>query len=149
MTQDPVRSVKLEWTGDAMRFRGGGTRPETPPIDIDGDNAAAPGPMLVLLLAMAGCTGADIVHVLGKMRVELTELSIEVEGVRRDEDPRRYDSLHLKYRIRGRGLDDSKAERAVSLSVDKYCSVMHTLAPDIAVSYAVEAGEPEAGVTQG
>ncbi len=149
MTQDPVRSVQLEWTGEAMRFRGGGTCPETPHIEIDGDNATAPGPMLVLLLAMAGCTGADIVHVLEKMRVELTELSIEVEGVRRDEDPRRYDALHLKYRILGRGLDDSKAERAVSLSVDKYCSVMHTLAPDIAVSYAVEAGDPEAGGTQG
>lgn len=139
--QDPVRSVRLEWTGEAMRFRGGGTRPETPPIDIDGDNTSAPGPMLVLLLAVAGCTGSDIVQMLVKMRVELTELSIEVEGVRRDDDPRRYDSVHLKYRISGRGLDDSKAERAVSLSVEKYCSVMHTLAPDIAVSYAVEIGD--------
>ncbi len=127
-----------------MRFRGGGTHPETPPIDIDGDNTTAPGPMLVLLLAMAGCTGSDIVHMLEKMRVELTDLSIEVEGVRRDDDPRRYDAVHLKYRISGRGLDDSKAERAVSLSVEKYCSVMHTLAPDIAVSYAVEIGDPAA-----
>jgi putative redox protein len=113
-------------------------------MDIDGDNTTAPGPMLVLLLAMAGCTGSDIVHVLEKMRVELTDLSIEVEGVRRDDDPRRYDAVHLKYRISGRGLDDSKAERAVSLSVEKYCSVMHTLASDIAVSYAVEIGDPAA-----
>ena len=96
--------------------------------------------MLVLLLAAAGCTSADVVLVLEKMRVQLTSLSVEAEGVRRDEDPRRYDAIHFRYRISGSGLDDEKAQRAVSLSVEKYCSVMHTLAPDIAISYDVEIG---------
>ena len=140
MTADPKRSVRLDWAGTGLRFRGGGTHPDTPSIEIDGDNGTAPGPMLTLLLAAAGCTSADVVLILEKMRVQLASLSVEAEGVRRDEDPRRYDAIHFRYRISGEGLDDAKAERAVSLSVEKYCSVMHTLAPDLAISYDVEVG---------
>ena len=140
MTADPKRSVRLDWTGAGLKFRGGGTYPETPAIEIDGDNASGPGPMLALLLAAAGCTSADVVVMLEKMRVDLTDLSVESEGVRRDEEPRRYDAIHFRYRISGEGLDDAKAQRAVGLSVEKYCSVMHTLAPDVAISYDVEIG---------
>ena len=141
MTADPKRSVRLDWAGTGLKFRGGGTHPETPSIEIDGDNGSAPGPMLTLLLAAAGCTSADIVLILEKMRVQLAGLSVEVEGVRRDDDPRRYDAVHFRYRISGEGLDEAKAQRAVSLSLEKYCSVMHTLAPDVAVSYDVEIGD--------
>ena len=138
MTADPKRSVQLHWTGAGLRFRGAGTHPVTPPIEIDGDNGSSPGPMLTLLLAMAGCTGSDVVTILKKMRVQLSGLTVDVDGVRGDEDPRRYDAVHLSYRIRGDAVAPDKAERAVSLSVEKYCSVMHTLAPDIAVSYDVK-----------
>ena len=94
--------------------------------------------MLVLLLAAAGCTAADVVLILEKTRVELSALSVEVDGTRREQDPRRYEAVHFRYRIRGKGLDDAKATRAVSLSVEKYCSVMHTLAPDVKITYDVE-----------
>jgi putative redox protein len=94
--------------------------------------------MLALLLAAAGCTAADIVLMLEKMRVDLSRLSVDVDGIRRGEDPRRFEGIHLRYHIGGDGLDDAKAQRAVSLSVKKYCSVMHTLAPDVAISYDVE-----------
>ncbi len=132
--------MRLDWAGTGLKFRGGGRHPDTPSIEIDGDNGSAPGPMLTLLLAAAGCTSADVVLILEKMRVQLASLSVEAEGVRRDEDPRRYDAIHFRYRISGEGLDEVKAERAVSLSVEKYCSVMHTLAPDVAISYDVEIG---------
>ncbi len=138
MTADPKRSVRLDWAGEGLRFRGGGTYPVTPTIEIDGDNGSAPGPMLVLLLAAAGCTAADVVLILEKTRVELSALSVEVDGTRRDQDPRRYEAVHFRYRICGKGLDDAKATRAVSLSVEKYCSVMHTLAPDVEITYDVE-----------
>ncbi len=141
MTADPRRAVRLDWAGEGLKFSGGGTHPATPSIEIDGDNGGAPGPMLTLLLAAAGCTSADVVLILEKMRVQLESLSVEAEGVRRDEDPRRYDAIHFKYRISGEGLDDAKAQRAVSLSVEKYCSVMHTLAPDLAISYDIEVAD--------
>ena len=138
MTSDSTRSVQLEWTGEGVKFRGGGTHPITPPIEIDGDNESGPGPMLTLLLATAGCSAADVVVIMEKMRVKLAHLSVEIDGVRREGDPRRYDALHLRYRMRGDGLDDVKADRAVSLSVEKYCSVLHSLAPDIALSYEID-----------
>jgi putative redox protein len=138
VTADPRRSVRLDWTGSGLQFTGSGTHPATPTMEIDGDNATGPGPMLALLLAAAGCTAADVVLMLEKMRVGLVQLSVEVDGMRRDENPRRYETIHFRYRIAGDGIDDAKAQRAVSLSVEKYCSVVHTLASDVAISYDVE-----------
>ena len=135
---DDTRSVRLDWTGNGLRFRGAGTGPTTPEIEIDGDGEVGPSPMLTLLLAAAGCSAADVVVMLEKMRAGLTHLAIEVEGVRRETDPRRYDALHLRYLMQGEALDAAKAERAVDLSIGKYCSVLHSLAPDIALSYDIE-----------
>ena len=128
-----TRAVRLDWTGTALRFTGGGTEPSTPVVEIDGDNETAPGPMLQLLLAAAGCAGADVVMMLKKMRVGLEQLSIDVTGVRCEEHPKRYTHVKLIFRMSGSGLDESKAERAVALSLQKYCSVVHSLAPDIVV----------------
>ncbi|UCG89075.1 MAG: OsmC family protein [Gemmatimonadota bacterium] len=128
-----TRAVRLEWTGRALRFTGSGTEPTSPTMEIDGDNETAPGPMLQLLLAAAGCSGADVVTILQKMRVGLERLSIDVTGVRREEHPKRYTHVKLTFRMSGSGLDEDKAERAVALSLDKYCSVVHSLAQDITV----------------
>lgn len=133
-----VRGIELHWSGERLRFTGGGTEPESPAIVLDGDVAAGPSPMQALLLAAAGCTGADVVVILKKMRVPLRSLSVGVRGTRRDEEPRRYTGLHFRFRMEGDGLDLSKAERAVGLSLEKYCSVVHSLAPDIAVSHEIE-----------
>ncbi len=94
--------------------------------------------MLALLLACAGCSGADVVVMLQKMRVRLETLAIDVRGTRRDSEPRRYVEIRFRYRLGGEGLDRAKAERAVSLSLEKYCSVVHSLAPDITVGYDIE-----------
>ncbi|MFQ6046397.1 MAG: OsmC family protein [Gemmatimonadales bacterium] len=121
-----------------MVFEGGGTKEGAPTVTIDGDGRRGPSPMLTLLLALAGCSGSDIVHVMGKMRVDLRRLTIDVEGTRRDEEPRRYTAIRLRYRLEGDGLDEPKAERAVRLSLEKYCSVAHSLAPDIEIHYEIE-----------
>jgi putative redox protein len=133
-----VRGVELHWSGERLRFTGGGTEPESPAIVLDGDVAAGPSPMQALLLAAAACAGADVVAILKKMRVPLRSLSVALRGTRRDEEPRRYTGLHFQFRMEGDGLDLSKAERAVELSLEKYCSVVHSLAPDIAVSHEIE-----------
>ena len=93
--------------------------------------------MLTLLLAAAACTGSDVVVILEKMRVNLRGLRIEVAGTRREEEPRRYVALHLDYHLGGEAIDLVKARRAIDLSLEKYCSVIHSLAPDIAVTYAL------------
>jgi putative redox protein len=129
-----TKRVSLRWE-EGLRFVGGAEA--GPAIHIDGDNASAPGPMLTLLLAAASCTGSDVVVILEKMRIELQDLRIEVAGQRREQEPRRYTAVHFDYHMAGTGLTQDKANRAVSLSVEKYCSVIHSLAPDIAITYAV------------
>ena len=131
--QETKRGV-LTWH-EGLRFTGG--TPEGPSTTIDGENVAAPGPMLTLLLAAASCSGSDVVVVLQKMRVQLRQLRIDVTGVRREQEPRRYTAIHFDYHLAGEGLDRAKATRAIDLSLEKYCSVVHSLAPDIAITYAL------------
>jgi putative redox protein len=132
-----TKRVTLRWQ-QGLVFRGG--EPGGPETTVDGDNALAPGPMLTLLLAAASCTGSDVVAILEKMRVALAECRIEASGVRRETEPRRYLSLHLDYHLRGDGLDEAKARRAIELSITKYCSVIHSLAPDIRVTHGFTLG---------
>jgi putative redox protein len=132
-----TKRVALTWQQD-LSFLGG--EPGRPPIRIDGDNATGPGPMVTLLLAAASCTGSDVVVILRKMQVPFTTLSIEVSGSRREAEPRRYTAIHFDYRVGGAGVDPAKVRRAIDLSLEKYCSVVHSLAPDIAITYALSQG---------
>jgi putative redox protein len=133
MPQEQKRAT-LVWQQD-LRFTGG--EGGAPAITIDGNNLAGPGPMLALLLAAAACSGSDVVVILEKMRVGLRDLRIEIAGTRREAEPRRYIALHLDYHIKAEDLDPLKARRAIDLSLEKYCSVIHSLAPDIAITYAL------------
>jgi putative redox protein len=86
----------------------------------------------MLLLSLAGCMGVDVVDILNKSRVPLEALRVEVEGDRAPEPPRRFEAIRLTYHVRGPSdADQGKLERAVQLSKDKYCSVLHTLRPDV------------------
>ena len=129
-----TKRASLTWQQD-LRFVG--VTPGTPAVTIDGDNVVGPGPMLTLLLAAAACTGSDVVLILQKMREKLRELRIDVAGVRREQEPKRYVSIHLEYWVSGEGMDPAKVRRAIDLSLEQYCSVIHSLAPDIAITYAL------------
>ena len=135
-----TRAVRLDWIGEGLRFRANGTEPAAPTVEIDADSQTGPSPMLVLLMAAGGCTGADVVSILEKMKVGLDSLSIDVVGKRRDEHPKCYEAVKFSFRISGRELEMAKAERAVQLSLEKYCSVIHSLAPHIDVEHVIELG---------
>lgn len=137
MTDDNLRAASMVWEG-GMRFRGGSAGGPTTLVDADG--RAAPGPMVTLLLAAGACGGADIVGILQKMQVNLKEFSIEARGHRAPDHPKRYLTIHFSYRFRGEGLDEAKARRAIDLSHQKYCSVIHSLHSDIAITYDVDLG---------
>ena len=138
MTDTPeTKHATLRWL-DSMRFEGG--EPGGPQVVVDADNATAPGPMLQLLLAAASCAGADVVSILKKMQVGLESLEVSMDGRRRAEHPKRYTAIHYTWTIKGTGLDEAKARRAIDLSMEKYCSVLHSLAPDIATSYDLRLG---------
>ena len=130
-----LRRINLAWQGD-MRFVGGG--PDGPTGTIDADNAVAPGPMLTLLMAAAACAGADVVSIVKKMQVDLTRLEIFVEGERAPDHPRRYIRIQFNFKMSGNGLDEAKARRAIDLSIEKYCSVIHSLKADIPITWQLE-----------
>ncbi len=125
-------TVRLEWTGSGHHFRGG--RPGGPVADVDGDGQAGPSPMQTLLISLGGCTAADVLDILRKMRIEPTSFDVLVEGDRKPDPPRRYTRLRLVYTLEGVGEEDeAKVRRAVDLSHEKYCSVLHSLQPDIEI----------------
>ena len=127
-----VRTIQVEWEG-GMRFRGGAAGGPTALVDAEAKEA--PGPMVLLLVAAAGCSGADVVSILEKAQVKLRKFHTEVKGVRAPEVPKRYTSVHFGFTLAGDGLDEAKARRAIDLSLTKYCSVVKSLATDIPVTY--------------
>ena len=126
-----TKHATLEWLG-GLRFTGGAVN--GPKAFVDSDGESAPGPMVTLLNAAAACSATDVVEILKKKKVDLKSLKVEMSGVRRETAPRRYLSIHLVWHLAGEGLDLTKAKHAVELSVEKYCSVMSSLAPDIKVT---------------
>lgn len=127
-------TVSVRWR-DGLVFEGGAAG--QPAVVVDGDNKEATSPVELLLVAAATCTAADIVGILEKSRVQLRTLEIGVRGTRRDEHPRRFIAIHFDFTVSGEGADETKVRRAIDLSIEKYCSVLASLAPDIPVDYAV------------
>lgn len=95
-------------------------------------------PMEMLLIGLAGCTGFDVVSILKKGREAVTGCEVEVEAERAATDPKVFTKIHLHYRITGKGLSHAKAERAVTLSKEKYCSASIMLGATAEMSYALE-----------
>lgn len=123
----------LRWAGEGLVFEGGA--PGGPVARFDGDGKAATSPVTALLLSLAACTAADVVDIVRKMRVPVRDVRLEVEADRADEHPRRLLRAHLTYRVAGGSpADEAKVERAIALSHEKYCSVLHSLRPDVAVT---------------
>ena len=92
------------------RFESGGT-----------DLGARPKPLM--LVALAGCNGMNVISVLKKMRVEVVALSIKVKGELTDTDPKMYKKVFLDFQFTGKNLDREKLHKAILLSEEKYCGV--------------------------
>jgi len=113
-----------------MEYLGTGER--GPAVIIDGKSETGPGPMDSLLLALAGCMAVDVQAILERSRVPMTGLEVAVEGERAPGHPKRYTRIHLVFRVEGPAEEhQAKLERAVALSEEKFCSVLHSLRPDI------------------
>lgn len=88
-------------------------------------------PMGLVLAGLAGCTAMDVVSILSKKRQKVTFLEVEVEGNQAKEHPRVYTDVTIVYRLGGEDLSTSAVERAIELSVTKYCPV-NAMLKDIA-----------------
>jgi putative redox protein len=103
--------------------------------EVGGENLG-PRPTEVLLAAAGTCSGIDIVDILRKMRLNVGSFSMEVSGKRAEEHPRRFTHVHFHYRLTGE-LPEEKVRRAITLSLEKYCSVSRSLNAEITASFEI------------
>lgn len=128
----PPNRVVVRWAGE-QRFEAG--RPDGPTLMTDGTGKAGQSPVDLLLSGLAACAGIDVVEILAKRRTPVESMEVNVSGARVDTTPRRLRHVLLEFRIDGAGIERVHAERAIGLSVEKYCSVRSSLAGDTAIEW--------------
>jgi putative redox protein len=131
--------VEVTWV-EGMEFRADAESGHSWNMDASvevGGNDLGPRPTEMLLSAVGGCTGIDIVSILKKMQQPLTGLRIEVSGERAEEHPRRFTKIKLHYVVTGEGLSEERVARAVQLSTEKYCSVLSSLNAEVTYGFEV------------
>jgi putative redox protein len=108
----------------------------------DGGNNLGMRPMQLLLAAMGGCSAIDVISILKKQRQPLQDIKITVTGEReKGVVPSLYTEVHAHFKLFG-DIDLQKAEKAVALSIEKYCSVSKTLEMKAKITYSVEVLQP-------
>ena len=118
-------TISSEWKGNLTFEATVGEHKITndAPLEGGGDNLG-PSPKKMLLVALAGCTGMDVVTILKKMRVNVEKCNISVEAEMRDEHPKYYERMHVVYEFTGKDLPKDKLEKAVKMSRETYCGVV-------------------------
>jgi putative redox protein len=127
--------IEVDWIG-AGEFEA--YRPGGPRMRVDADAKSAPSPFDALLAAIVTCAATDVVSILAKQRTPVTALHVAVEAPRVAATPRRLAAAILHFAISAPGTTSAKAERAVELSVTKYCSVRSSLRAEVSVTWTVE-----------
>ncbi len=106
-------------------------------VPMDGDKATASSPMELVLIALCGCTGYDVVSILQKKREPFTSLEVRAQAERATESPSVYTEIKLTYRIGGKASRKA-VEDAVRLSKEKYCSVSAMLEKTAKITAEIE-----------
>lgn len=132
--------ITVDWAG-AMAFTGRTEEGHGILMDASpavGGEGKGPRPTELLLVALGGCTGMDVVSILKKMEQPLAALTMSLEADRAADDPKVFTAIRLVYRFRGEGLNPERLRRAIDLSLDKYCTVGNVLNKTATITYKVE-----------
>ncbi|MDA8101088.1 MAG: OsmC family protein [Nitrospiraceae bacterium] len=114
-----------------MQFEGSATSGHQLIMDADdasGGQNKGFRPMELLLVGFGGCTGMDVISILRKKRQNVSSLEMNIQGEKTDDYPKIYKQVRIEYVVRGRDIQKEAVERAIELSLHKYCSVGATLA---------------------
>ena len=130
--------TKLYWTGQ-MSFE---TEIDGHKLTLDaaeeaGGHNLGMRPKKLMLTALAGCTGMDVISILKKMKIVPDEFNVKVDGNVTEEHPKQYDSMHIIYEFKGDNLPEDKLIKAIELSQDKYCGVSALYKKAIKVTYEI------------
>ncbi|MCF8475000.1 MAG: OsmC family protein [Emcibacter sp.] len=131
------KKVTVKWAGK-MTFIGESQSGNTLTMDAGAANGGlglGHSPMDLLLMGAGGCASIDVVMILQKGRNDIVDCAVEVTGKRAEEMPKVYTDIHLHFVVSGKDLKESAVERAVKLSMDKYCSASAMLAKSAKLTY--------------
>ena len=140
MDDRPSSSVSLTWQ-DGFRFDSEDTHGHSLILDApqaDGDSFEGFMPGDMLLTALAGCSGIDVVNILARQRQRVEGLEISATGRQNPDPPWAWEDVAIHYMLRGRGLNPRLVERAIDLSENKYCSIGATIGGVTRVSSTYE-----------
>lgn len=130
---------RLTWTGDRS-FLGQTESGHSIAIGTAHGDAPKPGPsaMELVLLGTGSCSAWDVVSILEKGRQAVDDVIVELNGDRAEDPPKVFTRIHMQFIIKGKGLDASKVERAIALSVEKYCSAVAMMEKTATVTHGFE-----------
>lgn len=118
--------VSTRWKGNLL-FEADNPNGKTVLMDTTpehGGQNSGLSPKAMMLASLAGCSGVDVIPILNKMKVEISDFRIDAFGQLTEEHPKYYHAVTVEYHFYGSNLDDIKIKKAVDLSVEKYCGVM-------------------------
>jgi putative redox protein len=125
--EEMVAQATIKWVGKGEFVGTDSTRHSVVMSTQDEDNATGMKPSEMLLVALGGCTGVDVVSILKKRRQDVTGLEIELTGEQDPNPPWTFRRINAHYTLRGSNLSESAVQRAIHLSEEKYCSISATL----------------------
>jgi putative redox protein len=125
--EEIVARATVRWAGKGEFVGTDSTKHSVVMSTQDEDNATGMKPSELILVALGGCTGIDVISILKKRRQDVTGFEIELVGEQDPEPPWTYRRIKIHYTLRGSGLKENAVERAIKLSEEKYCSVGVTL----------------------
>lgn len=131
-------TAKVNWT-EGMRFDGIAGSAHS--IVVDGDSKAGNSPTELVLIALCGCTGYDVVAILKKKREPFTAVEVSAEAEKAPDHPSVYTAIKLRYRVAG-NVSRKSVDDAVRLSEEKYCSVSAMLSKTAKITYEIELDSP-------
>lgn len=131
-------SITLDWLSDmAFETEVNGHKMYLDATEKVGGKNLGPRPKPFMMVALAGCTGMDVVSILKKMRVSYDALNIKVEGELTEEHPKKFAGMKVIYNFKGKDLSREKIEKAVNLSKERYCGVSANYNDSFPVSHEI------------
>ncbi len=127
--------AQIKWT-DGMQFiaRAG----NGPAVVLDsGEGGSGPSPMEMVLIGVAGCSAIDVIMIMEKKRLQVTDFQVNITGERAEEYPQRYTDVHIEYVVQGKRIKSKAVEQAIQLSATKYCGAMASLNADFETTYRI------------
>ncbi len=132
-------SISMSWLSD-MSFEAdvNGHKVYMDASPEHGGKNLGPRPKPMMMVALGGCTGMDVVSVLRKMRIDFDALNIVIEGDLTEEHPKHFERMTVIYEFTGRDLKMDKLKKAVELSRDRYCGVMANYRESMEIDYEIK-----------